>query len=182
MMTYPSEHYAIVQALFHEGRFLLEGEAAFLCLREQQEFYQAFFRESFRLQLIVTADYALLQSSRDTDNLARAICVFLAVFCYELDHSRENLLESLAFDTFSIEEWDDRFEQSAFQHILEATDKLRNQAQRAKFYQQLARRALIRMVDEAHFQFTPAHRYFLDYARDLNMRDMLAQMNVEVES
>lgn len=180
-MTYPRDHYAIVQALFNEGRFLLEGEAAFLCLREEQAFYQSFFRESFQLQLTVAADYALLQNSRDTDHLSRAICIFLAVFCYELDHNRDNLLESLAYETFAIDEWEERFEQSAFQHVLEATDKLRSGAQRSKFYQQLARRGIIRLVDEGHFQFTPAHRYFLDFARDLNMRGMLAEQR-EVEA
>jgi hypothetical protein len=172
-MTFPNEHYQIVKALVNDGRFLLEGEAPFLCLREQQDFYQAFFWESFRLRLVVETEYALLQSSRDTDNLARAICIFLAVFCYELDHTSDNLLESLAFGTFSIEEWEERFEQSAYQYVLEATDYLRNKTQRRRFYQSLQRRAIIHLLDEDKFQFTPAHRYFLDFARDLNMRGML---------
>lgn len=172
-MTFPKEHYTIVKALFHDGRFLLEGEAAFLTLREQQAFYQTFFWETFRLRLKIETEYALLQNNRDSDNVARAICIFLAILCYELDHSSDNLLESLAFGNFSIGEWEERFEQSAFQHVLEATDRLRNKGQRKRFYQTLHRRAIIRLLDDEHFQFTPAHRYFLDFARELNMRGML---------
>lgn len=173
-MTFPKEHYEIVKALVNDGRFLIEGEAAFLCLREEQEFYQAFFWESFRLRLLVKTDYALLQSSKDADDLARAICIFLAVLCYELDHTSDNLLESLAFGTFSIEEWEERFEQSAYQYVLEATKHLRDKEQRRRFYQALHRRGVIRSLDEDKFQFTPAHRYFLDFARDLNMRSLMA--------
>ena len=172
-MTFPAEHTAIVKALFSEGRFLLEGEAAFLCLRDHVGFYHLFFRESFGLQLTVTADYALLKSEKETDHLARAICIYLAILCYELDHDSGNLLESLAFDTFSISEWEERFPQSSFYNVMEATDKLRSANQRQKFYQLLARRNLIHRLDEDRFQFTPAHRYFLDFARDLNMRAMV---------
>lgn len=174
-MTYPSEHYQIVTALFKEGRFLLEGDAAFHCLREQREFYVKFFHESFRLQLEVTSDYALLRNSRDKDPLARAICIYLAIFCYELDQEATNLLEQLSQSTFSISEWEERFEQSSFNNVLEATDKLRNADQRAKFYLELARRNLIERVAEDAFRFTPAHRYFLDFARELNVRAMMAE-------
>jgi hypothetical protein len=41
----------------------------------------------------------------------------------------------------------------------------------------MARRGLINRLNEDHYQFTPAHKYFLEYARDLNMREML---NAEV--
>lgn len=174
MSTFPPEHSAIVKALFAEGRFLLEGEAAFLCLRDNLSYYHAFFRESFGLQLTVTAEYALLKSDKDTDQLARAICIYLAILCYELDHDSGNLLESLTFDTFSIREWEERFPQSSFYNVMEATDKLRSAGQRQKFYQLLARRQIINRLDEDRFQFTAAHRYFLDFARDINMRAMLA--------
>lgn len=172
-MTYPKEHYDIVTALFREGRFLLEGDAAFPVLRERREFYQQFFHESFRLSLVVNADYALLTSNRDKDTLARSICIFLAVFCYELDQEDANLLEKLAYETFSISQWEERFEQSSFNNVLEATDKLRNRDQRAKFYLEMARRGLIERVDEDSFRFTAAHRYFLEFARDLNVREMM---------
>lgn len=173
MTAFPAEHATIVKALFSEGRFLLEGEAAFLCLRDNLPYYHAFFRESFGLQLTVTAEYALLKSDKDTDQPARAVCIYLAILCYELDHDSGNLLESLAFDTFSIQEWEERFPQSSFYNVMEATDKLRSAAQRQKFYQLLARRQLIHRLDEDRFQFTAAHRYFLDFARDVNVRGML---------
>ncbi|WP_020535600.1 condensin complex protein MksE [Lewinella cohaerens] len=174
-MTYPPAHYEIVKALLSEGRFLLEGEAAFLSLRENKDFYTKFFHESFRLEVSITADYALLKSSKDSDNVARSICVYLAILCYELDHQDGNLLEILSFNTFSITEWEDRFEQSSYYNVMEATDRLRNANQRQKFYQLLARRGLIKRIDDDLFQFTPAHRYFLEYARELNMREMMAQ-------
>lgn len=174
-MTYPAEHYQIVKALFSEGRFLLEGEAAFLSLRDNKDFYQQFFQASFRLELAISAEYALLKSSKDSDNLARSICIFLAILCYELDHEDGNLLERLSFGNFSIAEWEDRFEQSSYYNVMEATERLRNAGQRYKFYQQMARRGIIHRVDDDLYKFTPAHRYFLDYARDLNMREMLTE-------
>ncbi|PHI18586.1 hypothetical protein CEQ90_17350 [Lewinellaceae bacterium SD302] len=176
-MTYPEKHYDIIKALFSEGRFLIEGETAFHCLRDHQEFYQQFFRETFRLDLNLKAEYALLKSSKDTDDLARSICIFLAVMCYELDQDSGNLLEMLAFNTFSISEWEERFEQSSFHNVLEATDKLRSKSQRLKFYQQINRRRLINRLDDDRFQFTAAHRYFLEFARDVNMQEMVGKID-----
>jgi hypothetical protein len=100
-MTYPPEHYEIVKALLSEGRFLLEGEAAFLSLRENKDFYTKFFHESFRLDVSITADYALLKSSKDADNVARSICVYLAILCYELDQPNGKIVLSNLLTTMS---------------------------------------------------------------------------------
>ena len=177
-MTYPAEHFHITNALYREGRFLLMGEPAFTVLKEHEDFYREFFRASFRLTLTITAEYALLKSSKDQDALARSICIYLAIFCYELDkEGGTNLLEQLAFETFSIADWEERFEQSSFLNVLEATPKLKSGEQRGKFYQEIARRGLIERSGDDRFRFTPAHRYFLEFARGVNLRARVEDVN-----
>ncbi|PSR11135.1 MAG: hypothetical protein DA408_00010 [Bacteroidetes bacterium] len=167
-MNYPKEHFQIVEALLREGRFLIEGEAAFATLKENRAFYQEFFKLSFQLDLELTADYALLKSSRNNDALARDICVFLGILCYEIDREGHNLMERLQFAVFSVEEIEQKLALSSFFEIIEATPGLKDEPTRRKFYNQMARRQLIIKQGEDAFRFTPAHRYFLEYARSFS--------------
>ncbi len=172
-MTYPPDHQSTVTALLREGRFLLQGESSFLTLREHADFYTSFFRESFDLELQLTPEYALLKSGQPEDRLARAICIYLAVLCYELEREGKNILETLHSGTFSIPEWEVRFKQSSFINVLDATDQLRDADQRRKFYLRLSRRGIIERTSDTLFRFTPAHRYFLDFAREINAGEIL---------
>ncbi len=181
-MNYPPDHQAIVTALLREGRFLLQGESAFLSLREHADFYTSFFRKSFDLELQVTPEYALLKSGQPEDRFARAICIYLALLCYELEREGKNILETLHSGTFSIPEWELRLEQSSFINVLAATDQLRDADQRHKFYLRLSRRGVIERTNEKLFRFTPAHRYFLDFAREINAGEISARDQVPVES
>ena len=167
-MEYPEEHLKIVNALLRDGRFLVEGETAFACLKEHQAFYQQFFRASFQLELSIEADYALLKSSRQNDALARDICIFLAILSYEIDREGRNLLETLQFSVFSLEDIEQKFLLSSFLEILEATPGLRDADRRSRFITQITRRNLIVKMENDSFRFTPAFRYFLDYARTFN--------------
>lgn len=166
--TYPEHHFAIVQALLREGRFLLTGEEAFISLQEHQAFYHSFFWESFRYRLVLQAEYALLISSRDTDTIARDVCIFLGILCYELDRENRNILEELAHATFAIEELEQRFRASSKYEIMELSAQLGTEDKRATFYRRLQRLHLIQWIDQHSFRFTPAHQYFLEFARQLS--------------
>lgn len=168
--TFPEQHQAIVEALLLEGRFLLEGEAAFTVLRKQEQYYRHFFQASFGLELHCHNDYAFLQSLRENDTHSRDICIFLAVFCYELDREGRQITEELAFSTFSLEEVEKLLVQSSFLEVLEATKQLKDANARKNFFNLLNRKGIIDKLDDAHFRFTPAHKYFLEYARQLALK------------
>lgn len=167
------EHRSIVKALLLEGKFLLEGDPAFPALKEHKAWYELFFRSTFRLNLQVEADYAFLKDSQDGDKLSRAICIFLAVICYELDQDGKNILESLRYDHFPLADWEDRWQSSSYYPVFEATDKLRDAEDRARFCKDIARRGVIELTTEGVFRFTAAHRYFLAFAREVNVLEMM---------
>ena len=162
---YPEYHREITEALLMDARFLVEGEPAFTSLRDNLDFYQAFFEESFGLSLLCQSNYAFLQSARDNDTLSRDICIFLGVLCYEMDREGKNIMEELSFHTFAYEDVERLLELSSFREVLEATKSLRDGPSRRNFYHLLARRRLIDKIDDEVFRFTPGHRYFLEFAR-----------------
>lgn len=166
-IAYPEHHQEIVEALLLEGRFLLEGDAAFMSLKQQVDFYRQFFRASFGLELQYQSEYAFLQSGRDSDPLSRDVCIFMGVLCYELDREGYNLLEQLSFHTLEFEQVEQLFELSSFREVLEATSNLQDAQSRRNFYNRLQRRRIIEKLDEHTFRFTPAHKYFLDFARQV---------------
>jgi hypothetical protein len=165
--AYPDHHQQIVESLLVEGRFLLEGEPAFMSLKQKVGFYRQFFTASFGLELQYHSEYAFLQSSRDTDPLSRDICIFIGVLCYELDREGYNLLEQLSFHTLEFEQVEQFFELSSFREVLEATSNLQDAQSRRNFYNRLQRRRIIEKLDEHSFRFTPAHKYFLDFAKQV---------------
>ena len=166
-VAYPDQHREVVEALLVDGRFLLEGDAAFMALKQQVDFYRDFFRSSFGLELQYQSEYAFLQSGRDTDALSRDVCIFIGVLCYELDREGYNLLEQLSFHTLEFEQVEQVFELSSFREVLEATSNLQDAPSRRNFYNRLHRRRIIEKLDEQTFRFTPAHKYFLDFARQV---------------
>ena len=165
-MDYPEHHYDIVNALFREGRFLLEGEAAFHILHERADFYRAFFQHSFHLDLQLEADYAFLRDEREEDAFSRAVCLFLAVLCHELDRQggEVGLSERLTGELFSISRVEEWLTVSSFRHILLASKPLSSPAKRANFYKRLDRRGIIERAGADGFRFTVAERYFRGFA------------------
>lgn len=165
--SFPKNHQEVVEALLVEGRFLLEGDPEFMTLKQDVEFYQAFFRQSFGLSLEYHSEYAFLQSGRDNDPLSRDICIFLGVLCYELDREGYNLMEQLAFHTLELEQVEQMLELSSFREVLDATSNLQDPQSRRNFYNRLQRRRIIEKLDDQTFRFTPAHKYFLEFARSV---------------
>jgi hypothetical protein len=120
------------------------------------------------MELLITPEYAVLLSIREDDRFARAICIFMAVLCYELDREDGNLLVRLSTEHFRLAEWEERLPASSFRHLLRACRPLRSADSRHKFYRKLARRGVIELTD-GYFRFTPAHRYFLEFARGVTV-------------
>jgi hypothetical protein len=166
-MQYPDLHQQVVEALLIDGRFLLEGDAEFMTLKQHLDFYEQFFQHSFGTSLQFFGDYAFLQSDRDTDALSRDVCIFLGVLCYELDREGYNLLEQLSFHTLEFEQVEQMLELSSFREVMEATANLQDDNSRRNFYNRLHRRRIIEKLDDHTFRFTPAHKYFLDFARGM---------------
>lgn len=164
-MTFPDGHQDVVEALLVDGRFLLEGDPAFMTLKQHVDLYLVFFQESFGLSLQYQSEYAFLQSGRDSDPLSRDVCIFLGVLCYELDREGYNLLEQLSFHTLEFGQVEQMFELSSFREVLDATTNLQDAQARRNFYNRLQRRRIIEKLDDQTFRFTPAHKYFLEFAR-----------------
>lgn len=166
-MQYPELHQQVVEALLIDGRFLLEGDAEFMAIRQHLDFYEQFFKDSFGTSLQFFGDYAFLQSDRDTDALSRDVCIFMGVLCYELDREGYNLIEQLSFHTLEFEQVEQMLELSSFREVMEATANLQDGSSRRNFYNRLHRRRIIEKLDDNTFRFTPAHKYFLDFARGM---------------
>ena len=165
--TFPEGHQEVVEALLVDGRFLLEGDSAFMALKQHVDFYQSFFQASFGLSLEYHSEYAFLQSGRDADPLSRGVCIFLGLLCYELDREGYNILEQLSFHTLEFEQVEQMFEMSSFREVLNATTNLQDAHARRNFYNRLQRRRIIEKLDDQVFRFTPAHKYFLEFARSV---------------
>lgn len=166
-MQYPDNHQEVVNALLVDGRFLLEGEAEFMTLKQHLDFYESFFVHSFGTNLQFFGDYAFLQSDRDTDPFSRDVCIFIGVLCYELDREGYNLIEQLSFHTLEFDQVEQMLEISSFREVMEATSNLQDTASRRNFYNRLQRRHIIEKLDDNTFRFTPAHKYFLEFAKNI---------------
>lgn len=167
MQHYPEHHRQIVEGLLLDGRFLLDGDPEFAALTRHLDFYRPFFLETFGLELEHHADYAFLQSDRDSDTFSRDVCIFLGVLCYELDREGSSITEVLSFQTLEFPAIEQMLELSSFREVLEATRTLATPESRKNFYNRLNRRHIIDKLDEDCFRFTPAHKYFLEFAREL---------------
>ena len=93
-MVYPSNHRTIVEDLM-KGKFVLSTEKHFESLKNNEEFYQQFFQESFGLALRIQTEYAFLISTVTNETLSKSISIFFAVLCYELDKDGKNFMDQL---------------------------------------------------------------------------------------
>ena len=132
-MTYPPDHQAIVTALFQQGRFHRAGAPLFSDPAGARDLPDLLPGVLSDLELQVTAEYALLKSGQDDDRFSRAICILLAVMCYELEREGKNLLETLHSGTFSVADWEIPSSNPLSRKVMHATDHLRDGDQRRKF-------------------------------------------------
>ncbi|MFN9582724.1 MAG: condensin complex protein MksE, partial [Bacteroidota bacterium] len=72
-MDFPRYHKDIVGDLL-DGKFLLASDSKFVELKNNEDFYQKFFKESFGYDLEMKTDYAYLISYETNEQLSRDMC------------------------------------------------------------------------------------------------------------
>ena len=100
---YPNKHKQIVTSLM-DGRFITIDETSFDIIKENQDFYVAFFDKSFGFELKNTQEFYYLISEETNENTSRDISIFFSIFCYELDKEGKNFMDELGFSDFHIDE------------------------------------------------------------------------------
>ncbi|MEY4111146.1 MAG: hypothetical protein RLZZ46_1501 [Bacteroidota bacterium] len=164
-MTYSKYHRLIVEELM-SGKFILAGEKSFEDLKNNENFYVSFFSESFGFDLIVKNEFAYLVSTDSAEMLSRDICIFFALLSYELDRDGKNFMDLIRYAEFEFSEVDAYFENSTFIDLIHSNKQLRDTESRKNLVNSMARRNILEKIGEDRFTFTPAHRVFIDFARE----------------
>src|SRR5688572_5840740 len=165
-MEYPKNHRDIVDDLM-AGKFILPSAKHFESLRESEQFYQEFFKESFNYALSVTNDYAYVISAETQETLSRDISIFFAILCYELDRDGRNFLDLIQYSEFEVEEIDRMFENSSFIDLILSNKQLKDGDARRTLLNSMNRRHIIEKITEDRFIFTSAYKVFIEFAIEL---------------
>ncbi|MFN8777664.1 MAG: condensin complex protein MksE [Flavobacteriales bacterium] len=168
-MVYPNHHRQIVEELMN-GKFILASEEHFNSLRENESFYQEFFKVSFDLEMVAKPEFSYLLSKETQENFSRDVSIFIAILCYELDRDGRNFMEALDFHEFTFEETDRYFENSSFIDLIESNKALRDPDSRRTLINGMARRNIVQKNFEDRFAFTEAVRVFTDFAKELALK------------
>ncbi|MFM9006049.1 MAG: condensin complex protein MksE [Flavobacteriales bacterium] len=177
-MVYPQHHRQIVEELM-TGKFILTNEEHFASLKENESFYQEFFKLSFDLDLHLKNEYAYLLSRETQENFSRDVSIFIAIMSYELDKDGRNFMEALEFNEFTLEEVDRYFDNSSFIDLIESNKALRDPDSRRTLINGMHRRNIVHKNFEDRFSFTQAHKLFVEFAKELAMKRITAR-EVEV--
>ena len=178
-MVYPNKHRLIVEELMN-GKFILSNEEHFNTLKENEQFYQEFFKVSFDLDLQFKAEYAYLLSKETQENFSRDVSIFIAVLSYELDKDGRNFLEAIEFNEFTVDEIDRYFENSSFIDLIESNKALKDGDSRRTLINGMARRNIIYKNFEDRFSFTQAFKVFVDFAKELALKRMAHEASAQV--
>jgi hypothetical protein len=164
-MEFPRYHRDIVTDLM-DGKFILASDPKFIELKNNQSFYEKFFKESFRYELEVKSDYGYILSYETNEQLSRDICIFFAILCYELDKDGKNFLEELQYAEFELEQLDNYFDNSPYLDLIKSNKQLQDAESRKQFVNTLSRRNIVEKASEKKFSFTQAYKVFVDFASD----------------
>lgn len=165
-MEYPKNHKEIVDDLM-AGKFLLASAKYFDSLKENEAFYQEFFKESFSYTLTVTNDFAYVISPETQETLSRDISIFFAILCYEMDRDGRNFLDQIQYSEFEMEEVDRMFENSSFIDLILSNKQLKDSDARRTLLNAMSRRHIIEKITEDRFTFTSAYKVFIEFAIEL---------------
>lgn len=178
-MEYPKFHRDIVNELM-DGKFLLSTkEEWFTSLKENQDFYTSFFKESFNYQLKFTQDYGYLISNETNETFSRDVSIFFALFCYELDRDGKNFLDEIKHHEFEVETVENYFANSSYIDLIQSNKQLQTKDTRRNFINAMARRNIIEKITEERFTFTSAYKVFIDFATELANRPDPQQATIE---
>ena len=162
-MDFPRYHKQIVSDLL-DGKFILATDAKFIELKNNTEFYDKFFKESFGFELEIKSDYAFILSNETHEMLSRDICIFFGLLCYELDKDGKNFLEEIQYAEFDMDTIDGYFDNSSYVDLVQNNNQLKNSESRKQFMNTLSRRNIVEKNNDKKFSFTPAYKVFVDFA------------------
>jgi hypothetical protein len=164
---YPNKHKQIVTSLM-DGRFITIDETYFNIIKENQDFYVAFFDKSFGFELKNTQEFYYLISEETNENTSRDISIFFSIFCYELDKDGKNFMDELGFSDFHIDEIIEYIKNSAWTDIVKANKQLNSpdSIKRLISSTMVKRNIAIKHSDDK-YSFTKAYKFFIDFAREL---------------
>jgi len=168
-INYPEHHYEIVKTLL-DGKFILFPGKLYKIISEQEnkEFYIDFFKESFGYELKVETEYIYLISDNTDEKTSRDIMIFISILAFEIDKEGKNFIEELNNSLFNLERINQYFENShSWNDIIKENKQISSrESRKSLIYNTMLKRNLIEKIGES-FQFTKAHKVFLDFALEL---------------
>lgn len=183
-MEFPRYHKDIVTDLL-DGKFILATDAKFIEFKNNYEFYNSFFKETFGFDVELKSDYAYILSAETNEQLSRDICIFFGLLCYEMDKDGKNFLEEVQYAEFDMDILDGYFENSSYIDLIQNNNQLKNSENRRQFINTLGRRNILEKNNDKKFSFTPAYKVFMDFAANFAKGKLSApetEVEVEVEN
>lgn len=164
---YPNKHKQIVTSLM-DGRFITIDESYFDIVKDNQDFYVEFFNTSFGFELKYTQEFYYLISEETNEKTSRAISIFFAVFCYELDKDGKNFMDELGFSDFHIDEIIEYIKNSTWSDVVKANEQLNDSKSIKKLIDStMVKRNITVKHSDDKYSFTKAYKFFIDFAREL---------------
>jgi len=161
----PKNHYEIVNNLL-KGKFILWNEVFFDTLTKEQDFYKAFFKESFGYELVVRKEFAYLLSKDTNEEFSKRFTVILSILCYELNLQGRDLKDPIENGSFSVFEIQNLLENSTYSDIFKLI-KLKEEGIE-KFLKELDQRNIIKLDSSREtFEFTKAVDLFFEFAKEI---------------
>ena len=172
-INYPEYHYEIVKTLL-DGKFILYPSKLYKIISEQEnrEFYIDFFQESFGYELKIETEFIYLISDNTDEKTSRDIMIFISILAFEIDKEGKNFIEELNNSLFSLDRINQYFENShSWSEIIKENKQINNsESRKSLIYNTMLKRNLVEKIGES-FQFTKAHKVFLDFALELIEKD-----------
>ncbi len=161
----PKNHYEIVNDLL-KGKFILWNEIHFDTLTKEQDFYEAFFKESFGYELVLRKEFAYLLSKNTGEEFSKRFTVILSILCYEWNLQGRDIKDRIENGSFSVFEIQTLLENSTYSDIFKLI-KLKEEGIE-KFLKELDQRNIIKLDNSREtFEFTKAIDLFFDFAKDI---------------
>ena len=170
-IEYPKYHYEVVKDLM-DGKFILFPEKLYKSIKENDEFYLDFFKESFDFELKIETEYTYLISDKTDEKTSRDLMTFFSILSFEIDKEGKNFITELDNSIFSLERINQYFSNShTWQEIIKNNKQI-NSAENRKslIYNTMLKRNIIEKIGDK-FQFTKAHKIFLSFAVELTKKD-----------
>ncbi|GAB4343448.1 MAG: hypothetical protein OHK0038_23520 [Flammeovirgaceae bacterium] len=161
----PKNHYEIVNDLL-KGKFILWNEVHFDTLIKEQDFYKAFFKQSFDYELVLKREFAYLLSKNTNEEFSKRFTVILSILCYEWNLQGKDIKDRIENGSFSVFEIQTLLENSTYNDIFKLI-KLKEEGIE-KFLKELDQRNIIKLDNSKEtFEFTKAVDLFFEFAKEI---------------